>query len=343
MEEYGKARQVGIFAICCAVAIRLIAAGYPARIVRFLAGPGITSFQTYLETGRNVRSLFSQSETQIEETEETQPRPVPLPKIVVETVRLPEPTAPETYAFSREDLPWLAVTDTCNCAPDLEALLTRKLNWDLTGAEPAVLILHTHTTESYAKAGENYRETVPYRTEEEAYNMLSIGKRVAELLEAGGIRVIHDRQIHDYPSYNTAYSHARKSIRAYLEEYPSIRLVLDIHRDAAETKRGQMRTLAEINGKPSAQLMLVMGTGNGGQSNAYWLDNLSIGAKLHVLLAKKYTGLMRAMELRQQRFNQDLMPGMLLVEVGAAGNTHTEAIAAAEALAAGILELKQGS
>ena len=82
---------------------------------------------------------------------------------------------------------------------DTLSLLQQPLNWDLTADAPTVLILHSHATESYEKEP-GCTETAPYRTVDTEYNMVSIGDRVAEVLEAGGIRVIHDRSLHDYPS-----------------------------------------------------------------------------------------------------------------------------------------------
>ena len=206
-----------------------------------------------------------------------------------------------------------------------------------------MLILHTHTTESYTQQGEPYVEVSDYRTLDEDYNMLSIGDRMAEILEENGIPVIHDRDVHDYPSYNGSYVHARKTIGEILAANPSVRLVLDLHRDASGTPDKQMRTEVWIDGQPSAQLMLVVGTGSGGQTHENWEQNLSLGLKLHVLLERQNPGIMRPLSLRSQRFNQDLCPGALLVEVGAAGNTHPEALRAAEQLAQAIVLLRQGA
>ena len=99
-----------------------------------------------------------------------------------------------------------------------EALLLRELNWNLRGDRPKVLILHTHTTESYENK-EGYEALPNYRTLDPSYNMLAVGDRLAEKLEQAGIGVIHDRTIHDYPSYNGSYTHARKSIRELLEAF----------------------------------------------------------------------------------------------------------------------------
>ena len=198
--------------------------------------------------------------------------------------------------------------------------------------------MDTHTTESYTRKGEDYRETSSWRTLDTGYNMVAIGDLVGEILEENGIGVIHHRELNDYPSYNGSYTRARKTLREYLKENPQILLVLDLHRDAAGEGKNQMRTLAEVGGQPSAQLMLVVGT-----NHKDYEDNLSLALKLHVQLENQTPGIMRPLQLRAQRFNQDLNPGALLIEVGAAGNSHTEARLAAEELAKAIVALARGT
>ena len=251
-----------------------------------------------------------------------------------------EPTVP---CFAAGDAAGVKILGT-EASFDAGALIEKPLEWDLTGSKPTVLILHTHATESYTRsAGETYTESSAFRTLSESYNMLSIGDRVAGLLEAGGITVLHDRQLHDYPSYNSSYTHARTSIAEYLEQYPSIRLVLDLHRDASGDNSNQMTTSATVDGEPSAQIMLVVATGTAARPVPQWQENLSLGLKLHVQLERIAPGICRYVNLRASRFNQDLTPGALLVEVGAAGNTHQEALKAAEILAEGILALANGA
>ena len=174
--------------------------------------------------------------------------------------------------------------------------------------------------------------------------MLAVGQRVAELLEEAGICVIHDRTVHDYPSYNGAYNHARKQTEAYLQEYPSIQLILDLHRDAMEDSNGQqISTTVDIDGKTSAQLMMVVGTNAGGLYHPDWEKNMALAAKLHAQLEKTYPGICRPISFRSQRFNQDLSAGAMLVEVGAAGNTLAQALSAAEHLVQGVIALCQGA
>ena len=312
--------------VLLALCFRLTLEGVPQLLFSRLFQPGPSPFPIYLETGRNVR--FSSSSPVFVDHVRESPAPVLKPEIPV---------------FSRADAATLELTDTCGLKPDLEALLEQPLSWDLTGQDPTVLILHTHTTESYAKAGESYEETAAYRTLDEDYNMLSMGALLARELENRGISVIQDRSIHDYPSYNGSYSHARASVKKYLEQYPSIRLILDLHRDASGTAGKQMRTETTVQGRPSAQLMLVVGTDASSLRHEHWQENLSLALKLHLQLQRSNPGIVRPLNLRAQRFNQDLLPGMLLVEVGAAGNTHAEAEATIWMLAEAIESLSRGT
>ncbi len=330
MDTHGKVLRIGAAAIVCALLVRLTALGIPRKLLSWVVQPDMAAFLIYLETGRDVRFSPSSQVFSPDFAGESA-----APAIWEEVWEKP--------SFCAEDAALVDVYDASGLGPDIGRALETPLSWDLTAPEPTVLILHTHTTESYTKAGETYQETAAYRTLDEQYNMLSIGDRVGQILAQNGITAVHDRVLHDYPSYNGSYNHARKSIAEYLLEYPSIRLVLDLHRDAADTANGQLRTLASVEGKSCAQLMLVMGTDAAGLNHPDWEENLSLGAKLHAVLEQQAPGIMRPLLMRSQRFNQDMSPGALLVEVGAAGNTHEEALRAAEQLALAIVALAKGT
>ena len=267
-------------------------------------------------------------------------RIVPQPEFQPE-VQPPVQTAPTEAAalpvFSDEDARFVQVAAIASLEVDARTLLQQPLNWDLTGDEPAVLILHSHATEGYADT-ENYRSSDPEE------NMVSIGAHLAQKLEGAGVHVIHDTKLHDLPSYDDAYTSARSSIAGYLAQYPSICLVLDLHRDATVDATGAQygQTVATKDGN-AARLMLVMGTELGGQAHPLWQENLALAAKLQAVLEKQTPGLCKDIQLRSSRFNQDLSPGALLVEVGAAGNSREEALAAVELLGDAILSLAQGT
>ena len=313
--------------LACAVLLRLGDLGFFSSIGQALENPEVASFLTYLQTGRVVR-LPPETETATPATAQTEP------------TQATEKAPP--LSFSPEDLSLISVKYNTEYRPDLEELLLRKLPLDLTGEEPAVLILHTHTTESYTPApGQSYEQTSEYRTLDPEHNMLAVGDRVTEILQQAGISVLHDRQFHDYPSYNGSYNHARESTEAILAQYPSIRLILDLHRDAADTAYGQMVPQASVGCADSAQLMIVVGTGSGGLSHPDWEENCALALKLHCVLERENPGICRDLVLSYSRYNQHLSPGALLIEVGAAGNTLDEALIAANALAQGIIDLYQ--
>lgn len=323
LDHQRSALRVGLAAIACALVFRLFALGLPGKVAALLKEPNIAAFLTYLETGRDVRfspSLEAFSPDFVESPPAATQAPIQSALPVFSDGQVAE-----LYNVSGKD-------------PDLPGLLTQPLTWDLRGEGPTVLILHTHTTESYTKAGESYPETADWRTLEEDYNMLSIGQQVATLLEEEGIQVIQDRQLHDYPSYNGSYADARASLRELLAQYPTVRLVLDLHRDAVEVNGSQLRTLAQVDGQDSAQLMVVLGAGHDGYE-----ENLALALKLYAQLELLFPGITRPLQLRTGRFNQDLCPGALLVEVGAAGNTHAEAMRAAQALSEAIVTLAGGT
>ena len=336
MDLNRRARRLGLTVILCALVLRLYDAGAFRWAAETLTAPDAAAFLLFLETGRRAETGEGYAVSFPPESAAPVFARETLPETTGETV--PE-TDPPGYAQPEA----VSVYYACSLRPDPAALLALPLTLDLSGDGPTVLILHTHTTESYTKDGEDHVETSDYRTLDEDYNMLSIGAEVARLLEAGGVTAIQDRSLHDYPSYNGSYSHARKTIRQYLSQYPTIRLVLDLHRDAADTPSGQLRTLAATDTGTCAQLMLVMGSSASGLKHPNWEQNLSLALKLQAVLERETPGITRSTVLRAQRFNQDLAAYSLLVEVGAAGDSHEAALAAAEKLAEGIAALKHGS
>ena len=304
--------------IAACLLILLLSCGVPKMLVSAIL---------FLETGRTVSLQDSAPE---QEPDGTLPTEASQP----EASRPPVPAEPP--CFSAEDLSHIRMQYGCSYRPSLEPLLTQPLSWDLTGSEPTVLILHTHTTESYAG-------TEDYHSRDTAENMVSIGDQIARVLETGGITVLHDTIFHDDPNYNTSYSQARQTVQRYLAQYPSIRLVLDIHRDASGDAQEQMVTSATAGGQRCAQLMMVVGTDAGGNLHPDWQENLALALKLTAALEQENPGICRPINLRSERFNMDLTTGSLLVEVGAAGNTQMEALIAADALAQAILALCRGA
>lgn len=268
-------------------------------------------------------------------------QPVETAPVTAPTETDPPPT--QSLQLAPSDGEQVQISDLVGYEPDVQALLETPLVWELRGDAPTVLILHTHGSESYTKQPtEAYIEESPYQTYDARYNMISLGQELARILEAGGIRVIHDQMLHDHPSYSDAYDHARQSIASYLAAYPSIQMVIDLHRDALDFAQDpQLTTSAEVNGQKSAQIMLVAGT-DVNLNYPDWQENLSLGVKLTAVLEKAHPGITRPIQLRAQRFNLDMTAGSLLVEVGANGDTHQQALTAVRALGEAILTLADG-
>ncbi len=212
-------------------------------------------------------------------------------------------------------------------------------SYDLSGKKAKILIIHTHASVPYSDTrGYGLGKDHTHRTTDTKKNMISIGERVAEVFEENNIAVIHDKTLCDYPSYNSSYVKALGVIEWYLERYPQIEFIFDIHRDAIEENGSPTKLVANVNGKSTAQAMIVCGTDAMGLSNPFWKDNLILALKIQKNLEKMYPGFMRPLNLRRERFNMHKTKGSLLFEIGTHGNTQLEALRSAEYLAEGIIK-----
>jgi len=197
---------------------------------------------------------------------------------------------------------------------------------------PQVLILHTHGSEAYTMPpGQEYEASSEYRTLDSTKNVVRVGDEIARVLEAAGLAVIHDTTLHDYPEYSGAYGRSQTAAEAYLEQYPTIQFILDVHRDAISDGNGGMyKVVSEVGGRSAAQLSFVIGTDGGGLEHPRWQENLKLAAAIQQRITDDYPTLMRPITVRNSRYNQHLTPGCLLVEVGAAGNSLDEALLSAQ-------------
>ena len=195
--------------------------------------------------------------------------------------------------------------------------------------EPQILIIHTHSSEAYTQSGaDRYSPSDDGRTEDTQFNVVRIGDELTEILTEAGLNVIHDRGIYDYPSYTGSYTRAGEAIAQYLESCPGIRVVLDIHRDALGSNGVVYKTMAEEEGTAASQIMLLVGTDESGLEHPNWRGNLAFALYLQNAANSVFPTLMRPVALVPQRYNQQLAPGALILEVGSSGNTLREALAA---------------
>ena len=212
---------------------------------------------------------------------------------------------------------------------DLSGMLAAGSQVKLPAGEPQILIIHTHSSEAYTPAGlDRYEASDTNRTEDTDYNIVRIGDELTALFQQAGLNVIHDREIYDYPSYTGSYERSGAAVQSYLEQYPNIAVVLDIHRDALGANGVVYKTMAEESGVCASQVMLLVGTDDSGLYHPNWRSNLSLALYLQNAVSAVHPTLMRPVALVQQRYNQHLTGGSLILEVGSSGNTLQEALAA---------------
>ena len=204
----------------------------------------------------------------------------------------------------------------------------------LAADQPQILIVHTHSSEAYTPAGlDRYEPSDSARTEDSEHNIIRVGDELTRIFERAGLNVIHDRNVYDYPSYTGSYARSGAAVEQALRDWPSISVVLDVHRDALGEGDVIYKTVAEEEGTCASQVMLLAGTDESGLEHPNWRSNLSLALYLQNVLAAEHPTLMRPVELVPQRYNQQLCPGMLILEVGSSGNTMQEALAAARLFA----------
>ena len=173
--------------------------------------------------------------------------------------------------------------------------------------------------------------------------MASVGDVICAVLKENGIGVIHDTTLHDDPSYKGSYQRSAVTIKKHLKENPTIKICLDIHRDAIEPAETEIiKPTAVIDGKKAAQIMIISGCDDGSMNMPDFFENLRFAAALANEMQTLYPGLCRPVLFDYRKYNMDLSTGLLLIEIGSTGNTLEEAQYSAELLANAIVSLFAG-
>lgn len=223
-----------------------------------------------------------------------------------------------------------ATVRNCTDLPDSDvaAEMMRDLPFSVeTGTDaPQVLIMHTHATETYELAERGWCDPAfSARSTDLSVNMAAVGAELAARLNAAGICTLHDTTLHDYPSYNGSYAKSNATVRAYLERYPSIKVVIDVHRDAIQRDDGtRVKPVAMIGGMKSAQVMIICGADVDGNLPNF-RQNLRFASRWQDQMESMFPGLTRPVLFDYRYYNQDLTTGSLLIEVGGHANTLEEA------------------
>ncbi|MFZ2537753.1 MAG: stage II sporulation protein P [Oscillospiraceae bacterium] len=195
-------------------------------------------------------------------------------------------------------------------------------------AKPEVLIMHTHATEGYQDTELGYFDkSDTTRTTDNTKNVTRVGDEIGKQLKEAGIGVIHDKTLHDYPSYNGAYERSAVTVKRILKANPTIKVVLDVHRDAIQpTADSMIAPVTTINGKKVAQVMIISGCDNGKMNMPNYMENLKLSVALQRQMEKDYKTLARPILFDYRKYNQNLTTGSILLEMGGHANTLDEAI-----------------
>ena len=248
------------------------------------------------------------------------------------------PVQDKSYSYQWDDLQsyemlikaFYAVDSTTKAGEDLlqtDKLLSADMRMKGSADEPQILIYHTHSQEAFA-------DSVPG---DESTGIVGVGERLASILrDKYGYNVLHHTESFDKESRDYAYSNALPVIEALLAEYPSIEVVIDLHRDEMPEDR---RLAVELQGRPTAQFMFFNGLSRTARGrieyleNPYLNDNLAFSFQMQAACNEYYPGLARRVYLKAYRYNMHVCPKTLLIELGAQNNTVEEAMNACDPLA----------
>ncbi len=221
-------------------------------------------------------------------------------------------------------------TDVLNST--LENTAVKLPDLDINTNEPTVLIYHTHTSESFLPEADWYDKNYPLRNSDPSKSIVAVGDAICEALAERGISSIHDCTVHDDP-YTGAYYRSEKTILEALRAYPSIRLVIDVHRDGIGNGNGSLPApVATINGRTAAQFMIISGCESEMYDMPDYLENFKLACLIQNCAEKRYPTLARPVLFDYRNYNQNLSPGALLIEVGSHGNSLEEVVYTGELL-----------
>ncbi len=227
------------------------------------------------------------------------------------------------------DVDGCCVKNYTSLSPDFSGLLGAPLTFktERGSDSPQVLIYHTHTGESYIDEDvDYYYESYYSRTNNNDFNVVAVGDAIAEGLEKNGIKTVHDKTVHD-STYNGSYDRSVQTVQADMQKYPSIKVVLDIHRDALGADDRKVKTVFTHDGKKGAQIMILSGCDPDNERGfVNWSNNLNFALKIQHTAESLYPGMTRPLDFGYFAYNEYVCDGSLLIEIGTDANSVDEAV-----------------
>lgn len=184
--------------------------------------------------------------------------------------------------------------------------------------EPLVYIYNTHQTEEYAQNNNEAYTITP--------TVLVGAYYLQEQLEKLGIKtIVEEASIPEILkennwNYTQSYKASRINLEKIKNEYPSIKLFIDFHRDAVP----KTSSTVTIDGKEYAKILFLIGK----EHNNY-LENLEFTTRLNDIVKEKYPTLTKGILQKagvgvNGIYNQDIGKNVILMEVGGNENTIEE-------------------
>lgn len=230
----------------------------------------------------------------------------------------------------------IAIRNETKNKVDISGLMKEPLKFKFDKKKDKVLIYHTHTTESYIQKISQLNALTPSRSRDPKYSVVRVGEELSEILtKSFKFKVVHNTTVHDYPDFNKSYVNSLKTVTTILKEDPGIKIVIDLHRDAAGNDK-KLREVVDINGKKAAKIMFVVATGEVKKNHPGWKENLKLALKLQEKLMEQNPQLVQPIFLSKNTFNQHVSSGALLIEIGGDGNLLEECLESTKYLAKAI-------
>lgn len=190
---------------------------------------------------------------------------------------------------------------------NIDQLLAKDLSIKSDVNEPQILIIHSHPQESYSVDDTGNKGTV-----------IDVGDELEEILEANyDVSVLH-LEGDGNSELIGAYERIATRVKKVLKEYPSIEVIIDIHRDGAIKP-----TTTIIENEPTAMINIINGlcidskAGTIGSlkgcTNPYIKDNLSLSIQVK---SKDKVSLIAPITLAKFRYSLHMLPKSLLIDVG---------------------------
>lgn len=196
---------------------------------------------------------------------------------------------------------------------------------------PMVGIYNTHNAETYIPTDGKSK------LEGKNGGVALVAQELANTLEkAYGVPTVYTDRIHDYPDFTKSYVNSAQTIKYLLKTYPSLEILIDVHRDAMPSNDNS--EAVEIEGAKAARILFIVGT-DARSPHPNWRQNDQFAEELAKKTEELYPGLLKGVRRKEGTYNQTLHPRAILVEIGNDRNSLEEALISARCLARVIKEV----